>query len=391
MTRTPGPLSPPEPVAGAGRGRWVWLADTALAVGLFAITVPVSTVIGRNMPGAVEVDGWGYALIALGTLSLAVRRRWPLGTLAVNSLAVSTYLVVGYPYGPMLLSYLIAVYTVAAHLPVRRAAVGTAVSLVVLLAHTVVSIRGTPEGLLGLVPGSAWVAVPFAVGATVRVNRQSAAQARIEQARRLADDERLRIAQEVHDVVGHGLAAINMQAEIALHLLAKRPEQAETALTAISRTSREALDELRVTLSVVRRDAAVERAPVPGLDQVAALTDRLRRSGLPVTLELTGERRPLAVAVDLAAYRVVQESLTNVLRHAGAATAMVRIGYLPAEVTVEVLDTGHGGAGVAGPGAGHGLTGMRERIGALGGVLEVGPRPGGGFRVFARLPAPARD
>ncbi|MDG4785566.1 sensor histidine kinase [Micromonospora sp. WMMD1102] len=380
-----------EPVAGAGPGRWIWLADGALAVGLLAVTVPASTVIGRNMPGATEVDGWGYALIALGTLSLTVRRHRPIGTLALCTLAVSTYLVVGYPYGPMLLSYLVAVYTVAAHLPVRPAAVGTAVSLVVLLAHTVLSVRASPQGLVGLLPGSAWAVVPFAVGATVRVNRQSAAQARVEQARRIADDERLRIAQEVHDVVGHGLAAINMQAEIALHLLSKRPEQAETALTAISRTSREALDELRVTLSVVRRDAAVERAPVPGLDQVAALTDRLRRSGLPVTLEITGDRRPLAVAVDLAAYRVVQEALTNVLRHAGAASATVRIGYLPAEVTVEVLDTGHGGAGAAGPGAGHGLTGMRERLDALGGALEVGPRPGGGFRIFARLPAPARD
>ncbi|WP_422770867.1 sensor histidine kinase [Plantactinospora sp. WMMC1484] len=374
----------------AGRGGRVRLADAALAVGLFALTVPVTTVISWNMPGAVPADGWCYTLIASATLSLAVRRRWPLVTLAVTTVAVSTYLVLGYPYGPMLLSYFVAVYTVAAHLPPRRAAIGAAASLLALTAHTVFAVRGTPQGLAGVLPASAWAVVPFALGITVRANRESAARNRIEEARRLADEERLRIAQEVHDVVGHGLAAINMQAEIALHLLAKRPEQAETALTAISRTSREALDELRVTLSVVRRDAAAERVPVPGLDQVPALTARLRRSGLPVTLEVVGERRALPVAVDLAAYRVVQESLTNVLRHAGAASASVRIGYLPAGVTVEVLDTGRGGSGVAGPGAGHGLTGMRERVDALGGVLEVGPRAGSGFRVFARLPTGVR-
>ncbi|WP_318783239.1 sensor histidine kinase [Plantactinospora soyae] len=373
-----------------GRGWPAMLADAALAVGLFALTVPVTTVIGEHQPGVVPADGWCYALIALSTLALAVRRRWPLATLAVCTVATSAYLVGGYPYGPMLLSYLIAVYTVAAYLPIRRAAVGGAVSLVAMLAHTVVSIRTSPVGLAGVLPGSAWVVVPFAVGATVRSNREAAARTRIEQTRRLADEERLRVAQEVHDVVGHGLAAINMQAEIALHLLPTRPEQAETALTAISRTSREALDELRVTLSVVRRDAGTDRAPAPGLDQVAALTERLHGTGLPVTLTVTGDRRTLPVAVDLAAYRVVQEALTNVLRHAGAATATVRISYLPAEVTIEVTDTGRGGPGVAGPGAGHGLTGMRERVDSLGGVLEAGPRSGGGFRVLVRLPAEAR-
>ncbi|MGI5213654.1 sensor histidine kinase [Plantactinospora sp. CA-290183] len=360
------------------------LADVALAVALFAVAAPVTRFIGQHQPGAVPPDGWGYALIAACTLALAVRRRWPLGTLAVATVATSAYLVLDFPYGPVLLGYLVAVYTVAAYLPVRAATVAGAVSLVVLLAHTVVSVRFPPEGLVGVLPGSAWVVVPFALGVTVRLTREAAARTRVEQSRRVADEERLRIAQEVHDVVGHGLAAIHMQAEIALHLLAKRPGQAELALTAISRTSREALDELRVTLAVVRRDDA--RSPAPGLDQLDALTARLRGTGLPVTLTLAGARRPLPAAVDLAAYRVVQEALTNVLRHAGAAAATVRIGYLPTEVTVEVTDTGHGGPGAAGPGAGHGLTGMRERVVALGGHLEAGPRPDGGFRVFARLP-----
>ena len=144
-------------------------------------------------------------------------------------------------------------------------------------------------------------------------------------------------------MVGHGLAAIHMQAEIALHLLARKPEQAEAALTAISRTSKEALDELRVTLTVVRRDeAADERAPTPGLAQLPLLRDRLAGAGVPVTVEVSGAARTLPVAVDLAAYRVAQESLTNVLRHAGPATATVRVRYAPTEVTVTVIDTGRG-------------------------------------------------
>ncbi|MEE6260926.1 sensor histidine kinase [Plantactinospora sonchi] len=366
---------------------WNPLPDVALAVGLLVVGGVGTTAVGDEFPQAAPVDGGAYALVAVAAAGLAVRRRWPVSVLAVCAVATSAYLVAGYPYGPILVSFFVAVYTVARHRPIRRALVVCVPVLVLLLLHVVVA-RVRPEGLSGVLPGSAWVVVPFAVGASIRVNRESATRTRVEQARRLADEERLRIAQEVHDVVGHGLAAINMQAEIALHLLAKRPEQAEAALTAISRTSREALDELRATLSVVRRDADAERTPAPGLDQVEALTVRLHRTGLPVTLTVDGERRPLPVAVDLAAYRVVQEALTNVLRHAGAATATVRVGYLPDEVTVEVTDTGRGGS-VDGA-VGHGLTGMRERVEALGGSVATGSRPEGGFRVFARLPAEPR-
>jgi signal transduction histidine kinase len=387
----PGERAPDRAAAGdASRAaaRRTLLTDAALAVVLLAIGLVGTRAAGLFQTFSTPVDQWGYALVATTALALVVRRRWPLVALAVSTLAISSYLVLGYPYGPILVAYLVAVYSVAAHLPVRRSAVASAVSLAVLLIHVFVSV-GPPPGLVGLLPGSAWVVVPFALGVSVRLNREAATRARVEQARRYADDERLRIAQEVHDVVGHGLAAINMQAEIALHLLQKRPEQAETALAAISRTSKEALDELRVTLSVVRD--GVDRTPTPGLAQVETLRSRLAGTGLPVTVDVTGQPRPLPAAVDLAAYRVVQESLTNVLRHAGAATAAVVIGYRDTEVTVEVTDTGHGGPGAAGAGAGHGLAGMRERASALGGDLEVGPRPGGGFRVYARLPAEPRS
>ncbi|MET7750945.1 histidine kinase [Micromonospora sp. NPDC005367] len=359
---------------------------------LLALALLVVGLVGTGPAGAeqsVTVDGSAYVPVVAAALALAVRRRWPFATLAVTVLSVAAYLVLGYPYGPILLPLLVAVYSVAAHRPLRPAAIGAAATLVLLAVHVFVG-SGT-LGVLGLMPAVAWVVVPFAVGTTVRLGRESAARARAEEARRLADGERLRVAQEVHDVVGHGLAAIHMQAEIALHLLEKRPEQAQTALAAISGTSKEALDELRVTLAVVRRgDGPAERAPAPGLGQVPALRDRMAGAGLPVTVQIDGEPRALPVAVDLAAYRVVQESLTNVLRHAGPATAAVRIRYAPTEVEVEVTDTGRGVAEGGPATTGSGLAGMRERVTALGGSFAAGPAAGGGFRVHARLPLEER-
>jgi signal transduction histidine kinase len=256
--------------------------------------------------------------------------------------------------------------------------VGAGVALVALALHVVVPPDGNP-GLTGLLPSTAFVAVPFAVGVT----RASAARSRADRARKLADDERLRVAQEVHDVVGHGLAAIHMQAEIALHLLARKPEQAETALTAISRTSKSALDELKVTLAVLRHGE--DRAPAPGVAQLPDLRDRLAHAGLPVRLSVSGEAAgtPVPVVVDLAAYRVVQESLTNVLRHAGTATAEVVVDRRPDALVVTVTDTGRGGTVTWG---GTGLAGMRELVTALGGTFAAGPRTGGGFEVRASLP-----
>ena len=367
----------------------VVLTDALLALLLVAFGLVGTAPAGRRQDPDIVVDGWGYALVVAAALALAVRRVWPLLTLAFVAVATSTYLVLGYPYGPILVSFLLAAFTVARYLPIRGAAVACGVALAILMVHVFVGSK--PAGIVGVVPASAWVVVPFAIGATARLGRESAAQAREEQIREKAYEERLRVAQEVHDVVGHGLAAINMQAEIALHLLPKRPEQAETALSAISRTSREALDELRATLVAVRRTGAGEaRAPTPGLGRLDDLVARMSETGVPVDVHTNGEPRDVPVAVDLAAYRVVQESLTNVLRHAGAATATVRLTYAPGEVSVDVTDTGRGAAAdlADGSGPGHGIAGMRERVIALGGTFEAGPHFGGGFRVHASLPVP---
>ncbi|GAB3158011.1 sensor histidine kinase [Micromonospora sonneratiae] len=433
-----------------------WVVDASLALALILISVIGTGPAGANQPGTARVDGIALGLAAAVAAMLVVRRRWPVTTLAGTALVTGVYLLLNLPYGPILVSLAVAGYTVAVSVPMRRALAAGGLALPVVLLHTV---TGRVE-LAEVLPVAAWIVVPFAVGATVRVGRETAARDREERLRQRAYDERLRIAQEVHDVVGHGLAAINMQAEIALHLLAKRPGQAEEALAAISRTSREALDELRVTLSVVRApgtgrstddDRTVpgppgqwgadpghgpghdpvarssgdpvspsdlvgspdavspsdlvgspdlvsreSRAPVPGLDQLDVLRDRLATAGLSVRVVVTGQRPDLPAAVDLAAYRIVQESLTNVVRHAGAATALVRVHRGEDEVTVEVTDTGSAvprrqpgqqrRSGSPDPVVGHGLVGMRERAVALGGTFVVGPMAGGGFRVYATLP-----
>jgi signal transduction histidine kinase len=202
--------------------------------------------------------------------------------------------------------------------------------------------------------------------------------------------ERLRIARELHDVVAHSFAAIALHAGVAEHVKDDRPEQVTEALRAIKAVSGEAARELRAILGVLRRvDDADLPAPSRGVGGLEALAATVSDAGVPTRVTISGQPRPLLAAVDQAAYRIVQESLTNVLRHAGPASASVRVAYEPDRMVVEVVDDGHAQevrAGARAPGTGHGIAGMRERALALGGQLEAGKRTGGGFRVRASLP-----
>jgi signal transduction histidine kinase len=351
----------------------------ALLVLVLLATGLVGTAPAAENQGVGEIRWWVYVPVLIAALAMLVRVRFPLHALAAAAAATGAYMLLGNFYGPILFSFAVAVHTVAVYRPLRVSATAAGAVMVLLLVCGTV---GTGFGPDSVAPVAAWVAAPLAVGFTVRVNREQAAQKRRDEARRQADAERLRVAQEVHDVVGHGLAAINMQAEIALHLLAKGDSDATGALTAISRTSRESLDELRATLGAVRRGED-DRSPAPGLARLDALVDRTRAVGVPVSVDVDGPVTGLPAAVDLAAYRIVQESLTNVLRHAGTATAAVRVRVAGADLTIEVSDTGRGGPPANG---GHGLAGMRERVAALGGSLHAGPRPEGGFAVTATLP-----
>ncbi|MGH3658268.1 MAG: sensor histidine kinase, partial [Micromonosporaceae bacterium] len=344
------------------------IGDIVLSLVLTVIGLVGTTAANAFMSPDRPIDAAGYGLVIATGLVLSVRRRWPVVTLAVATLCASAYLVLGYTYGPILFSFFVAVYTVARHVPLARAWPPSAVALALLLTHIFTNSAALP-GLQGLVPGSAWVVVPFAIGVTVRMSQEAVAQARAETVRQHVDEERLRVAQEVHDVVGHGLAAIKMQADVALHVLPKRPEQAEVALNAISRTSTAALDELRATLAVVRRTGTdAERTPAPGLERLDELRQRMSDAGVDVHLETSGERRAVPAAVELAGYRVVQESLTNVLRHGAEKVATVRIGYQTDAVTLAISNPV---GAVRSRGGGLGIPGMRERVEALGGEFTA--------------------
>jgi signal transduction histidine kinase len=342
-----------------------------------------------QVPDRDPIDGVGYLLLWLAVAGLLPRRRLPLVALAVTVGATSVYLAIGYPYGPVLFTMGLATYAVASRFPLLRSLAASLLALAVALPAALYSglTRPTAHADGWLFAWPAWLLLPWTVGAVVRLRREAVARDRAEDVRRGAYEERLRVAREVHDVVGHGLAVINMQAGIALHVLDRRPEQARVALAAVKQTSKDALAELRATLAVFREPTddpeTGPREPVPGLAQLEALVGAMREAGLPVELTRTGDPADLPAVVDHAAYRIVQESLTNVLRHALPARARVWLRYQPRALTVKVTDDG---SPVAAGEPGHGIAGMRERAVAVGGTLSAGPLPGRGFQVTAQLP-----
>jgi signal transduction histidine kinase len=301
------------------------------------------------------------------------------------------YFVLGYASGPIWLALIVAYYTATAcgH---RLAAVIAGVAGLAIFPWLDYLLRdGSPPSLAGLAALAAWLLVVLGAGEAVRIRRErAAAAARIEEeeARRQASEERLRMARELHDSLGHYLSLISVQSGVALSLNQELPEQARTSLATVKQASKEALSELRSVLDILRQDGErAPRSPAATLARLSDLVSQAAAPGLEVRAETEGSVRPLPFGVDLAAYRIVQEALTNVARHAGPATATVRVIYGEDDVTVQVDDDGGGRTGDPQPPAsGNGIAGMRERVAALGGELDVGPRPGGGFRVRARFP-----
>jgi signal transduction histidine kinase len=345
---------------------WRWrgrAADTALVVAVGLVTLAGLVVQSRGIDTA--ADRWALLAVLLSTAALTLRRRHPVPVGVVALAATGAYGALLDRPGPIMLVFVVALYTVVdeGHL---GAAIGLgAVSVVAFAAADGVRPGNTSNGATFLHAG--WL---VAVIAGVTRNRRAyLAEAR----------ERLRIARELHDLLGHHLSLINVQASAALHR--PDPARSEQALIAIKQSSRETLRELRATLSVLRRDGEAPTAPVPGLDRLGDLVTAAGRCGVTIRTELAGDRR-LPAEVGLAAYRIVQEALTNVTRHASATAAVVRVRLEHDEVLVEVEDDGTGTPGAPG----NGILGMRERARALGGSLTTGPGTDGGFRVRARLP-----
>jgi signal transduction histidine kinase len=298
-------------------------------------------------------------LVAVAGLALAWRRRYPVTVLAVSTAAVVSYTLLGYVNGAALLAPVLALYAVATQVSARRAVAAAVITVAVLMAAT------AAENPFGRITGGGFDLIPFlgaaALFAGIAVANRQAYVASIhdraqEEARRRLDEERLRIARELHDVVAHTMATINVQAGAAAHVLPTRPEVAAEALQSIKAASKEGLRELRAILNVLRQaDEADPTQPAPGTAQLETLVAGARRAGLETTLTVTGTPVPVPAAVDLAAYRIVQESLTNAIRHAGPATAAVSLNYGDDELRVDVADTGRGpSVGAVSEGAGHG-------------------------------------
>ena len=406
----------------------------ALAVDLAVAAlfiVWVSFVARQIEPGSAEraVDGVAYGCIVAAGAALGGRRIRPLATVAVVTAALAVYLARDYPGGPVFVALFIALYSLAGAVDRRLALAAGAGASGTLVA--VGLLAGTGPGLVHLV-FVGWSAAAVFMGDAARSRRQHRAgleerarhlqQSREEEARRRVAEERLRIARDLHDSVAHSMAVINVQAGAAAHVIDRHPDRAKEALLVVQQASGEVLDELAALLGLLRLDPVEQagRAPTPGLDQLAALVESARRAGLEITVDVHGDVGGVAQPVTVAAYRIVQESLTNVVRHAGSpAVATVTV---DADATgglcVEVVDDGagarapastsaanarssgaRGDGGVDGggepvsgrtPGAGVGLLGMRERAEATGGTLEAGPRPGGGYRVRATWPGRGR-
>ena len=344
----------------------------------------------QNQHRAEPIDALAIVLLAAGPAALVVRERFPGSVLVFASATKLLYWSLDYPGGPVFLAMIVALF--GAMLRGRRLVAW------VTLAFGWVGFLWVPfwfgseprPEVANALALAAWLLVLGGLAEARRVRRDrtvESARARAEESRRRASEERLRIARELHDVLAHNISLINVQAGVALHLMDERPEQARTALTAIKAASKDTLGELRSVLDILRNPGEADsREPAGGLDRVDELVSGASAAGLSVHTEVEGAPRSLPARVDLTAYRIVQEALTNVVRHAGATSATVGITFGERNLTLRVEDDGRGGGAGNGMGTGSGIAGMRDRAAALDGDLEAGPRPEGGFRVLAHLP-----
>ncbi|WP_435590190.1 sensor histidine kinase [Nocardia sp. bgisy118] len=359
-----------------------WIGDWAIAVGVAAILL-VTGLSKQHSP--TDLDPLGHTLLTSGGLALAARRRAPVAVLIVTGLCALGYQAVGFDVPAV--AFLFAVYA-AVRAGYRTITVAASVTLLAALPlAALASLHDTGEAFARARDALelAWLIAAGAAGEALRQAERRADEAertREETARRRADEERLHIARELHDSLTHQISVIKVQSEAAVHVARKRGEEVPEALLAIREAGREAARELRATLEALRDDG---KSPPHGLDHLPDLVERARTTGLDATLTIEGQRQNLPAAVDRTVYRIVQESLTNITRHAAASNASVRIDYRPDTVVVRVDDDGTATSDTAPP-HGVGLLGMHERVTALGGRLRAAPRGAGGFSVRAELP-----
>lgn len=379
-------------------------SDALIAVGLFVIALIGFYELGVTTPGAAGAEPWmGVALVALMTLPLAWRHRAPRAILWVSILAWMIFVASGFTNGTSILGLAVALYGVGLYLPRRAGLTHGIGAIVVISGWTAVGVLTNDEVQIAAVI-STLIALVIALGIGLSDNRRhlrltelEIAHARQAQARESAAadavrTERARIARELHDVIAHEVTVMTLQAEGAARLAKDGDPRVTEALRTISDSGRKGLMEMQRMIGLLRASeaGAFDRSdllPMPSLAALTALVQQVQDAGLPVSLEVSGSAH-VPAGVELSAFRIVQESLTNAMKHAGpGAHAAVTVVRETSAVTVTVEDDGRGVISEAMHSGGHGIDGMRERIAALGGVLEVGPRSGGGYRVHAVLPS----
>ncbi len=383
----------------------VLLRDGLLATALVALDVLLNVLV---RPDGRTADWWVVAgASAVCAASIVLRQVFLPLAVAVALVGGAALTLADYTLVTLVAVFILLTYTAAVRLTVRRSAL---VAALLWLPVLLIGIARPSNGAVGLSGASLAVAnvllvlvvalVCFLIGRVVSTRRaytaalEERARAAESNQRALAEqavaDERRRIARELHDVVAHHVSVTGVLATGARRVLRRDPKAADEALATIEETSRTALREMRRLLTVLHSDAEpdVELAPQPDLAGIDALVDQIREAGVPVSLRVEGIPQALDPGIALTIYRIVQEALTNTLKHAGEATAEVRLVFGAQWLVLEVGDTGRGPS-PGGNGAGHGLVGMRERVSLYGGTLRIGPRPGGGFRVYARIPIDA--
>jgi signal transduction histidine kinase len=376
----------------------VVVQDGAMALILMALSI-YSLIDHR--PNDPKTDIWSYVIAIIGMGALTWRRTNPVAVLVVSTAAAVAMSSLGYGEAGLPWAAMIAFYSVAAY---ARRQTRLVAFLVIAAAFATLLITNSSSDFdkADVFANALAFAIVWIIGQGLRSRRErlAEAEARAAQLERERDadarvaisDERRRIAQELHDVVAHAMSVIAVQSGMGAHVIDTQPEEAKKALQAIETTSRSALDELRRMLGVLREEGETggALAPAPRADDVQTLIETVRAAGVPVELHWDGMTADVMPpdSVLLNRYRILQEALTNVLKHAGAASVVINIVERVGETTIEVVDDGRGLAALPKPSGapvGHGLVGMRERVGLFGGVLQAGPRPGGGFRVFASL------
>lgn len=366
-----------------------WVRDTLLAVVVCWFQVAGTNFAAAHHQSARPLDAIGNILLALGPAALIFRRKQPIAVLGVVFAITFAYRMLHYPEGPVWLALIIAFVAAVGSGPRWLGWATISLGYLALLWGPSLAGRESSPSVDGAIAIAAWLLVLLGGSEFARIRRERRAEAhhaRELETRRRVTEERLRIARELHDVLAHNISLINVQAGVALHLIDEQPEQGKAALQTIKQASKETLAELRSVLGVLRQvDEGEPRAPAPGIERLDELVQRSQKAGIAVRTETSGTVRPLPAGVDVAAYRIVQEALTNVTKHAGLATVRITLDYGPRQLAISVQDDGTGAVEPAAPG-GNGIAGMRERATSLGGTLDAGPLPGRGFRVRATLP-----